>query len=109
MVLNALLLASGMAIIENGFRFSFVFTYQLYSNKVKLISFACAENTTPGKATARQLSINYLNFNNFPTEIIFLYICFMTASQPVLQLTNCQRLAFHHLKSLRSYTVFNIF
>ena len=109
MVLNALLLASCMAIIENGFRFSFVFTYQLYSNKVKLISFACAENTTPGKATARQLSINYLNFNNFPTVIIFLYICFLTASQLVLQLTNCQRLAFQHLKSLRSYTVFNIF
>ena len=109
MVLNALLLASGTAIIENGFRFSFVFTYQLYSNKVKLISFACAENTTPGKATARQLFINYLNFNNFPTVIIFLYICFLTASQPVLQLTNCQRRAFHHLKSLRSYTVFNIF
>ena len=38
--------------------------------------------------------------------IICLYICFLTASKPALQLTttNCQRLAFHHLKSLRSYT-----
>ena len=43
--------------------------------------------------------------------IICLYICFLPASQPALQLTmtNCQRLAFHHLKSLCSYIQYSIY
>ena len=66
-----------------GFRFSFVFTYQLCSNRVKLIFFACAVNTSPRQSHCKAAFDQYLNFNNFLTMIIIcLFICFLTASQP---------------------------